>query len=266
MSALARIRGRKLVYHCDDALWNVSRSSYYRRRFAIADLVLTGNREIAAFAREVNPSVRLFDGMVDVGEYGMKLHEKKAVVVIGWVGHFAPERIGVVREALARVCDGGKATVKIVSDRAYQDPLLGDSLEFETWSLEREFELFADFDIGIMPLADTPYNRGKEAFKIKEYMAAGLPVVCSPVGHNTQVVEHGQSGFFAATEDDWVTYLNRLVEDADLRRSFGARARETVERRYSLEPQALKLAEHLRVVAGATPRFKAVVLTSDRER
>ena len=93
-----------------------------------------------------------------------------------------------------------------------------------------------------MPLADTPYNRGKEAFKLKEYMAAGLPVVCSPVGHNCEVVENGVTGLFATTENEWVDALLRLVDDSGLRASMGAEGRRVVAERYSLPEQSERLA------------------------
>jgi glycosyltransferase involved in cell wall biosynthesis len=236
----------KVIYHLDDALWNVSRPSYYRKRLALADLVLTGNREIAEFASAVNPRVRLFDGMVEPDRYPVKQHGDKTPVVIGWVGHFPRERVGLVRDALLEVVGQGNAHIKVVSDEPYEDDELRESLSFECWSLEREFELFGDFDIGIMPLADTPYNRGKEAFKIKEYMAAGLPVVCSPIGHNRHVVRHGETGFFAETKAQWVTHLRRLVDDACLRQTLGTNGRRVVAERYALKSQIANLAAHMR--------------------
>ncbi len=102
-----------------------------------------------------------------------------------------------------------------------------------------------------MPLEDNEYNRAKEAYKIKEYMAAGLPVVCSPVGHNRVVVEDGVNGLHAATDRDWVRQLSRLVRDAELRASLGAAGRRTVENRYDAARQTARLGTLLGKVANS---------------
>jgi len=100
----------------------------------------------------------------------------------------------------------------------------------------------------VMPLDDSPYSRAKEAFKLKEYMAAGLPVVCSPVGHNLEVVEDGVTGFFASSTDEWRARLVQLVEDSDLRSAMG-RAGRLAAQRFDVQIQANVLADHLEAVA-----------------
>ena len=97
-----------------------------------------------------------------------------------------------------------------------------------------------------MPLPDTPYHRAKEGFKLKQYMAAGIPVVASPVGVNTLLVQDGVNGFFASTEQEWADKLTLLACDRDLRRRMGAAGRRLVEERYSLDDAAPKLLEILR--------------------
>jgi hypothetical protein len=126
---------------------------------------------------------------------------------------------------------------------------LGPNVEIEYWTREREFEIFAGFDIGVMPLEDTAYSRGKEAFKLKEYMAAGLPVVCSPIGHNLEVVEDGLTGFFAASPHEWRARLLQLVEDPELRAEMGKAARAAVQR-FDVQAQASRLADCLQAIAG----------------
>src|SRR5207253_7756734 len=96
------------------------------------------------------------------------------------------------------------------------------------WSEGSEIVRISTFDIGIMPLRDTPWERGKCAYKLLQVMAAGKPVIASPVGANAQVVQHGVNGFLADSPDEWADALRRL-EDPDLRRRMGAQARKTVE-------------------------------------
>lgn len=238
-----RLLRKPIVYHCDDALYTVADARRFRSRFQLADCVLTGNTEIAKFAATVNPNVVHYDGAIEVSCYPVKKHVQEHPIVIGWVGHGADQVLKSILPVLKHVCQTEDAVLKVVSDVPLGANDLGDGLIFERWGLDREFALFADFDIGIMPLDDTPYNRGKEAYKIKEYMAAGLPVVCSPVGHNVDIVEHGVTGFLATTEEDWIAHLTRLIRDPDFRARVGADGRRLVQERYALSDQAGRLAQ-----------------------
>ena len=242
-SALAGVLlGRRIVYHLDDALYTSVSPWRFRARFRLADWVLTGNQEIASYARRVNPNVVLFPGSLDVSRYPPRELRHGGPLVWGGGVHFPHPHCARAGRGLARVCRARDVSVKVVSNEAFEAPELGSRLLWERWAPRREFSLFGDFDIGIMPLADTPYNRGKEAFKLKEYMAAGLPVVCSPVGHNCEVVENGVTGLFATTENEWVDALLRLVDDSGLRASMGAEGRRVVAERYSLPEQSERLA------------------------
>lgn len=242
---VGKLLHKPIVYHCDDALYTVARPRRFRSRFQLADCVLTGNTEIAKFAATVNRNVVQYDGAIEVSCYPVKKHVQEHPIVIGWVGHGAAQVLKSVLPVLKGVCQAEDAVLKVVSDVPLGANDLGDELIFERWDLDREFALFADFDIGIMPLADTPYNRGKEAYKIKEYMAAGLPVVCSPVGHNVEIVEHGVTGFLATTEEDWIGHLTRLIREPGLRAKVGAAGRRLVQERYALSDQADRLAQLL---------------------
>ncbi len=243
-----RLLGRTVLYHCDDALYTVA-PAFYRRRFAAAHWVLTGSAEVADYARRRGARVWRWEGAVAVERYPVKRHHPCRPVTIGWTGYFAERFLAPLVPVLARVCAERDARVRVVSERPYAHPLLGERLIWERWTPAREFTLFQDFDIGVMPLADTAYNRGKEAYKVKEYMAAGLPSVCSPVGHNLEVIRHGVTGFFAADADAWVAHLIRLIDDASLRARMGAAARADAEARFSLAVQSERLAEFLLRIA-----------------
>lgn len=263
-----RLLGRTILYHCDDALYTVAPAAFYRRRFAAAHWVLTGSAEVAGYARRLNPRVWRWEGAVAVERYPVKRHHPCRPVTIGWTGHLAERFLEPLVPVLARVCTERDARVRVVSERPYAHPLLGARLTWERWTPAREFTLFQDFDIGVMPLADTAYNRGKEAYKVKEYMAAGLPSVCSPVGHNLQIVRHGVTGFFAADGDAWVTHLIRLIDDVALRARMGAAARGDAEARFSLAAHSERLAAFLRAVTPprrrVTPRREGHVWDSGR--
>ena len=116
---------------------------------------------------------------------------------------------------------------------ADEAPELNVPFEFHKWSEETEAQEVAAFDIGIMPLSDTPWTQGKCGFKLLQYFAAGKPVVCSPVGVNTEIVEEGVSGFFAKDQLVWARQINILARDADLRDRMGKAGQKTVEERYA---------------------------------
>jgi glycosyltransferase involved in cell wall biosynthesis len=142
--------------------------------------------------------------------------------------------------------------LKVICDEPLQ--LDGVTVDNAPWRQETEQDHLRSFDIGIMPLWDSLWTRGKCAYKIVQYMGVGLPVVASPVGMNLQVVSSGENGFLADTQEDWVTYLSRLIEDAQLREQFGLRGRERVEQNYSLDRFAHGYVDLLRQVTGGDAR------------
>lgn len=228
-----RIGGGVVIYHLDDAMYAVSKR--YARKFRTADVVITGNGDIAATATRAGARVRMIEAGLPIDEYPVKVHSDVAPVVIGWTGHFAQERLSSVGRALETISAIRNVRVRVVADHAPTDIPFQGVMEYERWSFPRRFDLFLDFDIGIMPLADTPYNRGKEAFKVKEYMAAGLPVVCSAVGHNVVVVDPEVTGLFASNDGEWIRQILRLVDSVELRRSMGAAGRARVEANFGMD-------------------------------
>jgi hypothetical protein len=120
----------------------------------------------------------------------------------------------------------------------------------QLWSEDSEVAMIQSMDIGIMPLTDSPWARGKCGYKLIQYMACGLPVVASPVGVNADIVEHGVNGFLATTEDEWRQALTTLLRDPDLRRRMGAAGRRKVETDYSLQVWGPRVAAIFHEIAG----------------
>ena len=121
------------------------------------------------------------------------------------------------------------------------------------WRLEEEVAALRRFDIGLMPVPDDSWTRGKGGYKLLQYMAVGLPVVASPVGINTQIVRNGHTGYLATADDAWEELLARLIQDGGLRQRMGLRGRQVVEAEYSLRRAADVLAATLSAAIGATP-------------
>jgi glycosyltransferase involved in cell wall biosynthesis len=238
---------RPMIYALDDAQYVVAPAWYFQLRFKLADWVYTGNLEIAEHARRFNPRVMVMESVVDTDYYRPKTHIEHWPVVIGWVGtlldHCGPLKI--VEQAIARLSQKYPVVLEVVSNRSCQFGTSQIRLVNRRWCLEQEVENLARFDIGIMPLKNDGFGRAKESYKLKQYLAMGLPVVCSPVGKNNEVVREGVTGFFATHEDEWVDKLSRLVKSSVLRAQMGDAGRTDVHERYSLWKAGPRLAAWL---------------------
>jgi glycosyltransferase involved in cell wall biosynthesis len=211
--------------------------------------VITGNALIADFARSAGGRVEWVEYAVDVARYPVRRHAARTPTIIGYVATMPDEFLPLVAEPLRRVCERTGARVRVVggTGRPAADGL-DAHLDWEPWSEEVEYSLFADLDVAIMPLSDTEHNRGKEPYKIKEYMAAGLPIVASPVGHNLRVVEEGRHGYLPRSPEGWEEALERLVLDPELRQRMGAEGRALVQERWDYPRLLADLARVLREV------------------
>jgi len=216
----------------------------FRRNFEAtagrADLVLCGNRELAA--RLPHARFEIVPTPIDTARFDPRRLRPTDRPVIGWVGHssnfaYLEALAGPLREIRRRHPD---AVVRVVADRP--PALSGVPVEFERWTLEREVECFEGLRVGLMPLADTPWARAKCAFKAIQYMALGIPAVVSPVGMNVDLVRHGDNGWLAAADGEWIDGVDRLLGDAALRARLGAAGRRTVVERFSLEAVGARLA------------------------
>lgn len=212
----------------------------------LADVVIAGNDYLADYARRAGARrVVVLPTVIDLDQYPLgPRNTARTGLVIGWLG--SPSTgpyLEAIAPALARVCADGKASVRLVGSGPVDLP--GVPTEIVAWSEATETAQLHGFDIGIMPLPDDPWARGKCGFKLIQYMACGLPVVASPVGVNHQIVEHDSNGFLAGTEEEWVHALTRLLADASLRERMGDAGRLKVERRYCLQKTGPELASLL---------------------
>jgi glycosyltransferase involved in cell wall biosynthesis len=230
-----KLTGRPIAYHLDDGIWLAARRRWSVLRCRQATTVVTGNEEIAAFARAAGVEVTDIEYAVDATAYPVKEHREHSPVAIGYTGIAPDDHLAPIAVALRAVCEATGARIEIVG--GMRRPALGELdpyLDWRAWDPDHEHAWAADFDIGIMPLADTEIHRTKEPLKIKEYMAAGLPIVISPVGHNLRVVTDGREGFLASDEAEWRGRLEQLVASPELRAELGGRGRELVLERYDL--------------------------------
>lgn len=197
--------------------------------------VVAGNAFLARFAEPNCATVSVLPTPVDLRRYAPKCYADAAegTVTIGWLGvagnlHYL-RRLSEVFASLAE--EFPSLRIKIISNQGLDIP--GITTVFEPWTLAGEIDGLRSFDIGVMPLDDTLWARGKCGYKILQYMGVAVPAVASPVGINADFIQHGETGFLAQTPEEWRKALARLVGDYDLRRRMGEAGRQRLEAHYS---------------------------------
>lgn len=218
-----------------------------------AKLVTVGNAYLAAYARRAGAArVELLPTVIDLTRYPQLRVPRPPdrPFTIGWIGSPSTAAyLEAIAPALARVCRGGKGRLQLIGSGPVDLPDV--PVEVLPWNDATEVNMLRHFDVGIMPLPDQLWARGKCGFKLIQYMACGLPVVASPVGVNAEIVEHGVNGFLASTEDEWVQALGSLLSDAELRERMGRAGREKVEQHYALQVTGPRLVELIESAARA---------------
>lgn len=250
-----------LVVDYDDAVfhrYDLHRSRLVRyslgnkldRLMASATLVTAGNRYLADRATAAGaPRVEIVPTVVDLTAYTQRPRRPlEEAPVIGWIGTPSTwtEYMAPIMPVLEQAAEAAGARIAAVGAgrAAAAHPLL----ENLPWTEDSEVARIHAMDIGIMPLTDTPWARGKCGYKLIQYMACSVPVIASPVGVNAEIVEHGVNGFLASSEAEWVEALRTLLHDPVLRMRMGEAGRRKVEQHYSLQVWGPRVAQMLRSV------------------
>jgi glycosyltransferase involved in cell wall biosynthesis len=256
---LLQRRGARLVLDFDDAVWLSYRSPAHphlaRLKFPgktatlcrLARHVMAGNEYLAGYARRFNGNVTVVPTTIDTTRYVPVPRPANDVPVIGWTGSYSTARyLQILVPVLKRLQEKRRFRLVVVGAELRVD---GIEIECRPWRAASEVEDLRDIDVGVMPLHDTEWERGKCGLKALQYMALGIPSVVSPVGVSTEMVTNGVEGFTAATEAEWEEALAHLLGDPARRARMGAASRETVVRRYSAAVHAPRVAAILREAA-----------------
>ena len=255
---------RRRIFDVDDAIYvrkprqlgdAPDDSRWRKRKFAATcrwvDVVAAGNDVLAGVARASASAVMVLPTSIDTAAYQPTTATAADPPTIVWIG--SPENLvylEMIRPALARLTTRYPTLkMRVICSRFPDWPLI--NVERIAWSSATEAKELAAAHIGVMPLTDDEWARGKCAFKLLQYMAAALPCVASPVGANTEAVIDGFNGFHARTVDDWERHLEALIRSPQLRARFGASGRAHVESRYAMRTYQARYLELLqRLAAG----------------
>jgi glycosyltransferase involved in cell wall biosynthesis len=265
LGLLARLNPR-LVFDFDDALYarpsDLPERAFRRRQLRgrlgltlrLARHVIAGNRVLADYARPRTRAVTIIPSALDLDELPPRVHLPSDRIRIGWIGrHSNLGHLSRLVPALRRLrAEVGEAfELHVFADGVDREPFAaaGVPVVNTAWTPELEYPVIDRFDIGVMPLVDDEWTRGKCGFKLLQYMSRGVAAVASPVGANCDIVRDGVNGFLASADAEWAEKLRALIEDPALRARLGEAGRQTVAADYSFRAIIPRLADLLADVA-----------------
>ncbi|HSE33831.1 MAG TPA: methyltransferase domain-containing protein [Pyrinomonadaceae bacterium] len=246
--------GVPMVFDFDDAIFVSYRSpsngylSYLK--FAsktksicrMAAHVMVGNPYLAEYARQVNTKVTVVPTTIDTTKYQPLPRRQSDIPVIGWTGSYSTvQHLNTLRGALQKLAKLHRYRLRVIGTPSYQ--VDGVDVESMIWKSSTELEDLSHIDIGVMPLPNDAWSKGKCGLKALQFMALGIPTICSPVGVNTDIITDNQNGLLADSEDEWVEKMSQLIKSVEMRERLGEAGRQTVEERYSAKSQAPRVYE-----------------------
>ena len=247
---LAKLLRKKIIYDFDDAIWltdRVNESTFLKaikRRDKVNQIcrlsykVSCGNQYLADYALPfndqivINPTTIDCENMHNPARFEKK--KKSGTIVIGWTGSHSTLKYLLLLEPVLQKLENQFDHVSFLVIADQLPPLRLNRLNFIKWNPDTEIEDLLKIDIGIMPLPDDEWSKGKCGFKALQYMALEIPAVISPVGVNTEIISEGVEGFLCSTDGEWLLALNKLIQDPTLRETMGKRGRKKIIDSYSI--------------------------------
>jgi len=241
----------KLVFDFDDSIWLLDTSNANKmwqwlksskktgEIISYSNLVFAGNKYLADYAKQFNKNVKIIPTTIDTNLFKRKKeYINNETLCIGWSGshttikHFE-QAVPFLKTIKKKY--GNKVYFKVMGDELY----INEELDIKgiPWSSEIEIDTLASFDIGIMPLPNDEWVKGKCGLKGLSYMSLEVPTIMSAVGINTEIITDGINGYLANTDEEWVNKISQLIDSFELRRRLGIAGRKTVEEKYSFDSQ-----------------------------
>lgn len=248
---LAKILQKKIIYDFDDAIWleNTSEENRFISRFKSPQKVFKicrwsykvscCNEYLASNIREYNSRVFIIPTTIDTTIWNpIKKTNSNHSITLGWTGtHSTLPYLNSIRPILEKIFKKyPKSRVRIICNKRPDWDL--PNMEFLYWKKSTEIQDLAGIDIGLMPLPSSPWAKGKCGFKILQYFALGIPALASPVGLNTNLIRHGDSGYLCSGEKEWIMNMDLLINSRALRDKLGNNGRKILLKNYSLEANA----------------------------
>ena len=241
----------KIIYDFDDAVMfkspvdgggkSFKRERTFARMVRYSNEVIAGNQYLKSQALPYNKNIIILPTAIDTSKYTMKDYRRsKEKISIGWIG--SKSSLPFLKEltpAFDYIASQYKSVeLKIICNVFFDCKTM--PVIKKTWALEDENSDLQDIDIGLAPLPNHEWTKGKCATKLLQYLSIGIPVVCSPVGVHNEIIQEGVNGLFAASIEEWIEKIALLIKDKTLRERIGLEGKKTVESHYSLKANVPK--------------------------
>ena len=247
---LAKVFQKKIIYDFDDAIWLTDKRNesllerVLRNREKVSAIckwsyrISCGNQYLIDFAKRYNNNVFFLPTTIDTtNQHNSQLYtvkEKSKKLTIGWTGtHSTLKYLEDVFSILASIDEKYDIEILVIANK--KPPFTLKSLRFIEWNKQTEIEDLLKIDIGLMPLPDDEWTKGKGGFKALQFMALGIPCIASPVGINSTIITNGENSFLAYSNQDWFDKIEKLLLDKEMRIEMGKKGRQTVLGHYSVE-------------------------------
>jgi glycosyltransferase involved in cell wall biosynthesis len=232
------------VFDFDDAIHIGPREKKLRKILPLFACVTPGNPYLAEFARQVNRNVTVWPTVVNTDQYTPTSQRRPGPIRIGWSGSNSTAKycLPLLEKPLCEIASTHEFEFIIIcnSDPQIRWPKVNS--RFVPWTPDTEIAGLHEIDLGLMPLKDEAFERGKCGLKAIQYMGIGIPALVSPVGVNSEIVRHGEDGYHCRTAEDWVCYASQLIQNPALRIHMGIHARKRAAQNYSVEALLPKMA------------------------
>lgn len=242
---------KKIIYDFDDAIWVLNYSDknkiakYFKSPWKIkylckwADTIIVGNTYLQSYAKQFNSNVVVIPTTIDTNYHKASNQSPKEKITIGWTGTLTTLRqLEIILPALKELEETFDFDFIVISNENPKIDL--KSYKFIKWCKTTEIEDLLRINIGVMPLFDEEWEKGKCGFKGLQYMALEIPTIMSPVGVNTEIITDGVNGFLASTKNEWVETITKLINNSTLRITLGKAGRQTILEKYSVEANKQK--------------------------
>jgi len=244
---IAKVFKKKIIYDYDDAIWLPNYSpqhryvhrikAYWKVKYIIrwATHVSAGNAYLADYARGFGAEVTIIPTTIDLNLHRVPASTQMSTLpVLGWTGthttiHYLEELLPV----LAKISKEIEFVLHVISNEA--PPFESANLVYIPWNKATEIADLSKFTLGLMPLSDTEWAKGKCGFKALQYMALGIPTIASNVGVNKEIIQHGENGYLADNKEEWGLLIRRMLLERELAQQMAEWGRRTVHQRYSVD-------------------------------
>lgn len=250
---IAKVLKKGLIFEFDDAVYLSSRPRGKTEKVLGYSMgVISGNASLGDFASRYCSEVIVVPTSIDADHYfsvKQKAVKMTDAVTIGWIGTFSTIKyLELVKDVLEKLSKNYNIELNVVCNTGlfWDNGLKINNIK---WSLETYVDELCKFDIGIMPLTDSEWEKGKCGFKLIQYMGVGIPVVASSVGVNNELVRSGENGYLAKNREEWYDVLEKLIKDRDLRENMGKLGRRIVEDHYSVNSNANQIIDFFKDIA-----------------